>query len=176
MLTKQFQKVYRGAVTGESYQVRISNGNIVTVTYPDAIANNYHTIATRTMINIPALMKKDGFSTYFSTSSSGGVCFGTGTAAATEDDYTITQKVLNSGSGLAVTMNVVQDGSTYTGTYTIVNSSSAAVTIAEVALFGTCPYSGSTAYHYLVDRTLLEEPLTIPAGGVGKVVYTITIP
>ena len=175
MLTKQFQKVYRGAVTGESYQVRICNGNTVTVTYPDSIANNYHAMATRTMVNIPALMKKDNFTYAFGTSSSGGVSFGTGTAAGTEDDYTITQKVMNSGTGLAVTMNVVQDGSTYTGTYTITNSGSAAVTIAEVGLFGTCPYASSSSYLYLIDRTLLEEPLTIPAGGVGKVVYTITI-
>ncbi len=177
MLTKTFNQAIRAAVTGESFTLKRVDGSVVTVTIPATVSNSYSQYFTQGMLRIPALMKQDRYSSQVSIAGSGGVCFGTGTAEPTEDDYTITQKVMNAGSGMSVTCGVAQNGNTWTGTYTIINSGTADVTISEVGLYGTIMYSSNSYYCYLIDRTLLEEPITIPAnGGVGQIVYTVNIP
>ena len=59
--------------------------------------------------------------------------------------------------------------------YTITNNNAEEITIREVALhvlfYRTT--SGSTN-GCVIDRTVLDTPVTIPAGGVGQVEYTIT--
>ena len=77
-----------------------------------------------------------------------------------------------------MTVNVAytQEGETCTAKYTILNGSTQDLTITEMALIGNCMFSSSSVATYLVDRTLLDEPLTIPrSGGVGQIVYTIDI-
>lgn len=53
------------------------------------------------------------------------------------------------------------------------NTSSADVTIREIGYYAC--YDGNTKNsRVLLDRTLLDTPVTIPAGSIGQVVYTIT--
>lgn len=81
-----------------------------------------------------------------------------------------------------VTLSRTGDISTLTGTYTISNNmADDAITITGVELrCGNVKYSSAdgtsvtTTSSSLFDKTELAEPVTIPAGGVGKVVYTIT--
>lgn len=101
----------------------------------------------------------------------GGVYFGTGDKEPTFDDYAISGEII---STIAASANVVatpdDDGCTFVSTYTVTNNGSAPVTIKEVCLYYRAPSEGL----FLVERTLLDTPVTIDAdGGVGQVTYTI---
>ena len=64
-----------------------------------------------------------------------------------------------------------------TATYTITNNGSEAVTIAEVAIMARiltdANGSNAAATLQLWERTVLDYPVTIPAGGIGQVTYTV---
>lgn len=107
----------------------------------------------------------------------GSVCFGDGDTAPTIDDYCLSGTVI---TGISATSNVVAstegDTNVLTATYTITNNNSTDITIKEIMLntgyyltSASSSYTGSIA----TDRTVLDEPVTIEAGGVGVVTYTI---
>ena len=108
--------------------------------------------------------------------SGGGVIFGTGNAAPTINDTTLSGNLV---SGFSYNSNVSAergaDGVTLTALYTVINNNAEAITISEVALIANL-YNNSTQAMYkgLLDRTVLDTPVTIPAGGVGQVEYAIT--
>ena len=175
MLTKAFKEMPLNFITRKSFRLTTCKGSTYTVTIPTTIDSGYQSYLSQYMMSIPGMMEgRNLLDSALNEKYTGGVCFGTGTATPTENDYTMTQKLLNS-STATVTASVTTNGSTITGTYTIVNVGSSSITITEVGLFGNCMYSKNQSYCYLVDRTLLDEPLTIEAGAVGKIVYTITI-
>jgi hypothetical protein len=108
------------------------------------------------------------------------VVFGAGNAVPTIDDYTINDFI----SGLTVTVQrtwIADDnGGSVTAVYTITNPKSEDVTISEIGLFSktstraTADTNGLNVYTpVLCDRTVLDTPVTIPAGGIGQVTYTI---
>ena len=110
-----------------------------------------------------------------STASGGGVILGTGTTTPTLDDYCLSGDMITTftySKDVSVTSD--ESGVTITALYTITNTGSSAFTIGELGLIAA-PYNHSSAgYKCLVERTVLDTPVTIPAGGVGQVVYTIT--
>ena len=97
----------------------------------------------------------------------GGVAFGNGTREPSMDDYTLSGSLVTAFTASAL---MSKTGNTITVTYTI--TATADITISEIGLFSLY-YSGNR-YPFLVERTLLDEPVTIAAGGIGQVVYTIT--
>jgi hypothetical protein len=109
------------------------------------------------------------------TSIGQGVVFGTGTTPATFDDYTLLGEVVKTVSFNTTTTREVDDsGSTATAVYTIINNETTDVTIGEIGMF--CFYytgQASTGGQILLERTVLDEPVTIPANGVGQVTYTV---
>lgn len=100
----------------------------------------------------------------------GGVVFGTGDTAPNPDDYKLSGSVITkiSASG-SVSVTQDDDGCTFTGVYTITNTDSADIVVKEVGLLMKGAYSGV----FLIERTVLDEPITIPADGVGQITYTI---
>ena len=174
MLTKTFNTLMHAMVTGESFSLTTPGGTTASQTLPATMSNNYQTYFITSMVRIPELMKRDSYSSAI-INKTGGVSFGCGTAQPTENDYTIEQVVLSSGKGMTATSTVSQDGNSCTGVYVIVNNGTESITITEAALFGTAPKSNSSYNLYMIDHTLLEEPVTIPPGEVGKVTYTITV-
>lgn len=105
-------------------------------------------------------------------SSYSGVKLGTGTTPPTIDDYTLSGSAIsttNLSSSCSWSASVDEDGATYTSVFTITNNKSNDITISEVGLF----MSDGTNFPYMVERTVLDSPVTIPAGGVGQVTYTI---
>lgn len=108
-----------------------------------------------------------------------GYAFGTGTTPATEDDYCM-EALITSGISLSATPQRQSNFDAETRTYTIYydftinNTSSDDVTISELGMY--CNFYRTTAIgadvnHYvgnntnvLVEHTILEEPVTIPAG------------
>lgn len=104
------------------------------------------------------------------TSYSEGTVFGNGDTPPALEDYKLSGNVITGISATAVVNCVYEaNGITTTATYTITNNNSESVTIKEI---GVCTNTSSTNY-VLVERTVLESPVTIEPGGVGQVTYTI---
>lgn len=109
-------------------------------------------------------------------SSSSGVAFGNGTGNVSADDYALFGNVIKNLT-YNVAVSVERDGDTLIkqAIFTITNGNAEEVTISEVGYFGNCRVSHNSNWcMILLDHTLLDEPITIPAGGIGQVTYTIT--
>ena len=111
-----------------------------------------------------------------------GVWIGNGTAIPTEEDYTLTSRIIdnNISSTRTELSGIDQDGNPFLKlTYIINNNSAADITITEVGYFQVCNASSSlnsatmNAEVIMFDHTLLDSPITIPANGNGVLVYTI---
>ena len=104
-----------------------------------------------------------------------GVCFGTGTTPPTKNDYTLEAPIDSGTLSSSVNTNPTQgfenDKVKIYITHEVKNSGSRAVTITEAGVFG-CPTSSSKS-SFLLDRTLLETPVTVPAGETRSITYTI---
>ena len=103
------------------------------------------------------------------SASQGGVVFGDGDTPATAEDYKLAGNIITGITANANLTRSINNGvAQIVAIYTITASSE--VTIKEIAAFAQSGNDGA----YIVDRTVLDEPVTIPAGGIGQVVYTIT--
>lgn len=110
-----------------------------------------------------------------------GVHFGTGDTAVTLEDYYLSGTMLQNISVAVQTSYITpnDDGCVYGVKYLITNNNSEAVTIKEVMLtigrYSTNSASSVTGPYVMVDRTVLDEPVTIPAGEIGMVTYEIRL-
>ena len=106
----------------------------------------------------------------------GGVIFGTGNTSPTIDDTTLSGSLVSNFSySSSVSTARDETGITLTALYTVTNNNAEAITISEVAIIANLKNNDTLAmYKALLDRTVLDTPVTIPAGGIGQVVYTIT--
>ena len=111
--------------------------------------------------------------------STGGVFFGTGTTPATLEDYKLENPIE---TGLSITnpskytFNDNGEGKwTYSASYVLTNTSGAEINIHEIGIV-TLPGTSSTSTYavVLMERTVLTEPITIPAGGAKLVTVTVT--
>lgn len=105
-----------------------------------------------------------------------GVIFGNGNAPATPNDYKMAGDLMSNGSvSVAQSENRADDGSyvELVNIYTVTNAMNEDFTIAEVGVVGGFGNNSQNYFTCLLDRTVLETPITIPAGGVGVVTYTI---
>ena len=116
-----------------------------------------------------------------SANSSNGVVLGNGDTPPTFEDYTLAGDLISNFVFTASVSTLKTDGSgvTIRALYTITNNNSSEITIKEIGLIvnGTQFNSGSgpdAKNKIILDRTVLDTPVTIPAGGIGQVVYTIT--
>lgn len=136
-----------------------------------------------------------GFANYMKTARCGaftdeatgssGVYFGSGYTPAQKSDYKLESQIT---SGLSITNSNVlteheKDGQyTLSASYAVKNTSDAEINISEIGLFSAVCTSTSdriytstdTRYPILVERTVLTEPITIPAGKTKIVTYKIT--
>ena len=111
---------------------------------------------------------------------SNGVIFGDGTTPPAASDYCLSGNVV---TGIVASSTrsatCTDNGSENTVLFTITNNNIKSVTISEVGYVGYNQYytgptgSGSYSERFLLDRTLLESPITIEPGGVGQVTYTL---
>lgn len=100
----------------------------------------------------------------------GGVVFGTGSVEPKFDDHKLSGDLITTISAACSVSPTLDDGGcTFTGMYTLTNTGSEEIIIGEVGLIMNSPYSGT----FLIERTVLDSPVTIPAGGIGQVTYTI---
>ena len=107
-----------------------------------------------------------------------GVSFGTGTTPATASDYklesTLDSTQITVSNPSAVSYSRGDTYEEYSVTFGVTNKTSNAITISEIGLTAVPYYSNSgTSVYVLVDRTVLETPVTIPAGQSKQITYTI---
>ena len=112
------------------------------------------------------------------TGSESGVILGNGNTPPTLQDYKLSGNLITSYEySSSVSSLQVEEGIEITATYTITNTGSENMTISEIGMIAPVCSGSTTAadgsYVNLVERTVLETPVTIPAGGVGQVTYTI---
>ena len=105
-----------------------------------------------------------------------GVSFGAGTTPATTSDYKL-ESVLGSTRISVATPSSVSYSrddtfDMYSVSFGITNITSDAITISEVGLIVSVT-SGSSNYTVLVDRTVLDTPVTIPPHETKHIAYTI---
>ena len=111
-----------------------------------------------------------------SLNSSPGVILGDGDTAPTPGDYKLAGEIVTGFTYSKTLKRVVSDTAvTAKAIYTITNTNSTEITIKEIGLIGSATSAPSNgAAKILLDRTVLDTPVTIPAGGIGQVEYTIT--
>ena len=161
MLTKNFYSLLKGLFNNDS------RGNFT------ATDGNTRTPLVNNM-RAPFYVMKDWSSDITAT----GVSFGTGTTPATLSDYWLesvlgsTQISVSTPSAVSYSRSAIFDE--YSASFGITNKTNAAITISEVGLTALTNMGTSEDYCYvLVDRTVLDTPITIPAGQSKQITYTI---
>ncbi len=112
-----------------------------------------------------------------SISSNGGVILGTGDTVSTLDDYKLSGDLITTFTySSSITKTADENGITIQALYTITNTGDSAFTIKEIGMI--CNPSSTyqqTQYKVLLERTVLDNPVTIEASGIGQVTYTIRL-
>lgn len=170
MLTKNFDKIMALAFgflkNGDTSNIDLMLTNTSGASVKSRCSNSFQYYAlpaglTDLLTSIPA-------------GGSGGVAFGNGTAQPTKNDYTLSGSIFNTVSVATKTSTSTVDGNTVTvtKTYYLNNTGATDFTISEVATFASGAAVGCAA---MIDRTLLDSPVTISSGGVGKIVYSVSM-
>jgi hypothetical protein len=102
-----------------------------------------------------------------------GIVLGSGTAPATINDYCLESRI----TADLVCSSVVtsDDNNDKVIIITATNSGDSNITIGEIGYHGSAPVSAqsSSSTAVLLERTVLDAPITITPGGVGQVAYKI---
>lgn len=110
------------------------------------------------------------------TLGNGYLMLGTGTTAPTADDYHLESPITTNLSCDSVSVSRTSLTKTYTATFT--NSGSSDITVTEVGFIVYILYnysnSNENSDHFLMDRTVLDTPITIPAGESRTVTYELS--
>lgn len=107
-----------------------------------------------------------------------GVFFGAGATPATTSDFKLESPIE---SGLNITnpskYTFKDDGEgkwTYSADYVVQNNSGAEINLHEVGIVTYLGSSSTEFYPVLMERTVLETPVTIPAGEARLIEYKVT--
>lgn len=109
--------------------------------------------------------------------SSAGVWFGSGSTPATKADYKLESPIE---SGLSITnptrYTFVDSGDKweYSASYVLTNTTAADINIYEIGVVTLVGIGSSKYHHVLMERTVLTEPITVPAGGAKLLTLKLT--
>lgn len=102
-----------------------------------------------------------------------GVIFSDLADEPTIEDYAVGNYLTTLSESHSIAGTYDSDGMRVTATYTVTNTGSADFTVNSVCLIAGGSFQGSYYYTFLMNRILLDEPVTIPAGGIGVITVTI---
>lgn len=107
----------------------------------------------------------------------GGVIFGDGNAPPTLDDYNLSGNLITSVNATASVKHVNNNAlgaKEIRAEYTLTNTGTSSITIREIGLIAAAGGNNSQSnMKCLLERTVLDEPVTIPRGGSAVIAYTI---
>jgi hypothetical protein len=160
MLLKNFYKWMESHGKQETKTYTRSDGASVTVKYSDITSTSFgapfEIMSTRTRSSVSGT---EGYCY-------AGTWFGSGTTPPTRDDFSL-ENIITEGVTIshpsAVSVTETDDYVEYSVTFGV--TATETVTISEVGLF--------MSNYVMVERTVLETPITIPAGQSKQVTYTI---
>jgi hypothetical protein len=95
---------------------------------------------------------------------------GTGTTAATEDDYDLEVEATDLSCDVATTDISGSNTKIYTTSFS--NTSDSDIMVTEIGFFCNS-YTGDGYGKFLLDRIVLDTPITIPAGGSKPITYEL---
>ena len=162
MLTKNFY----------SYMRATMQNTYASFTKVDGSTQSYN---SSSLTHINCLRPFAAMASYAVSAAALGVSFGTGTNPPAITDYCLENPIT---SGLAVTspsavsFNKTDEYEEYTVTFGVTAANT--VTITEIGLKCNVSYNNSADNVVaMVDRTVLDTPITIPAGQSKQITYTI---
>ena len=174
MLTENYYRLYEMIYKGDE------SGNSTTFINSYGQSKTLRLNRNNAISYVDSMNFKSIGSTAHESSGSSGIMFGDDATPPTPADYKLSGNVI---ANLTLTHSVARvmksDGcAEITNTVLVTNGNTNDVTIKEVGLFTQItaynPTSSSGLSSYtMVDRTVLDTPVTIPAGGIGQVTYTI---
>lgn len=191
MITKNCKKFMKLGMMAQAYKSATSSGVSLNSTFNETVKDTSgtdHTITggrgmfSSTSSNesfFGATCRFSRHMTSISTSSSG-IALGSGSTPATENDYTIESIISNLTAVLSV-INVYQNANgdyCFDLVYNVTNSTDGDITVREACLFagGTANNITNKMYGtFLLDRTVLDTPLVVPANSMRTLQYTITV-
>lgn len=110
----------------------------------------------------------DTLKTAAGTDASSWLIIGTGTGTVSENDYCLFNQDSNCTCVSAASSTTSNLTKSYTASFQ--NNSESDITVTETGIVGRCwLYNGS--YAMLLEHTLLETPVIIPAGGTRTITY-----
>lgn len=159
MLTKNFYALMRVGLGKTNSTITDTTNNKVVSILPNAIRDWYGVFYE---------MNK-----YNNASAQQYVLFGNGTTPATVNDYKLESEIT---TGISVaypsSATTEQTDNYILWTVTFGVKASVETTISEIGLFSKA-YTANESVTSLVDRTVLDAPITIPAGQSKQITYTI---
>ena len=146
-------------------------------------SNTFKKVIEKSAVSLSGIEINSGYMTAFpehmffrhtsaTFSNTNGICLGSGTTPATVNDYNLESRITSGLSASVAQSNDENNDPVYI--IAITNTSNEAITIAEVGMIGQL-YQGTnnSSTMVLYERTVLDTPITIEAGGIGQVTYTI---
>lgn len=173
MLTKNAKKLILCYLMNSSQQ-SISNPSPTTTEFTLTNISGIDKTADLTYFSVYSFINSlNHMSTAPTTNSVTFIRVGTGMTEATEDDY----KLENYTTGLTCDSVVTAIGGNYSKkTYTAIfsNTTDADIVVTEIGFFTNCYYRTSTENdNFLLDRIVLDTPITIPAGESKAITYEL---
>lgn len=171
MILNNFKKCVASSGYNNSNGVTVRtfpNGDSYTISGRNSMSSSTGTYMTGlTGIYNFARIRPNSTTSYSPGSDGVEVVVGTGTTPVTTDDYTLAN-IVTLAQGTPVKTNVIENGA-YKGfiiSLPITNNTGSALTITEVGIMSYAYRSngGSNTIPVLIERTLLDVPVTIEAG------------
>lgn len=168
MFTKNYYRALAAFSSGRNITIVSANRNNYALNYEYA---DRLIAISKSNNDYPSLKKFNKYEKESNSYSYYGVVFGNGTTQPTIDDYQLAGDHFQTyDATVVVTQNGTEDYEEVVAIYTITNTGTTEFTISEIGLTAC---GGSNNQGTLIERTLLDTPVTIPAGGIGQVTYTI---
>lgn len=110
-----------------------------------------------------------------------GISVGTGNRSATDEDYNL-QSTITSGLTAVITRTAEEDGTLVCITFNVVltNTTDSDITVKEIGIKSNinCGATAGATTNFnprtvLIDRTVLSEPVVVPARGNAAILYTL---
>lgn len=153
-----------------------ANSSGVNNSFPEDIKSEYYDINGK-LITVPttqwaaialASALSDTLKTTSGTNNSSWLVIGTGTGAVSENDYCLFNEASNCTCVSAASSTTSNLTKSYTATFQ--NNSESDVTITETGIVGYV-YIYNNYFTILLEHTLLETPVIIPAGETRTITY-----
>lgn len=169
MLTKNWYEYFRLYMGTVSVNIANEHGKVVDVNGSQFTPWTY---SSQNSYIYPSTIYSNPFAT---KKTANGLHFGDGNTAPTKDDYYLSGNQITTLNRSSQVIENFFDGDTIGTRFalTVRNTGTSEVTVREMAWVINLQASNASKY-FMLDRTVLDEPVTIAAGDYAVIRYTIS--